>query len=274
MPYGAIAGYSKVSDDGVTASSRGTTITAAASANTKGTYTQIIASTAHAAKGILVQLGAVTAGVDYSVDISIGAAAAEIIIVPDLIAGSGTGSIARQGPYFIPLSVPAGTRIAARCQATTLSSTIRVKVHLLGDLPGGMEPFGKIVHYGFVAGTTQGTTIDPGATINTKGAYTALTASSTYAIKALYFDQSNLVQVTRTSADWLLDIAVGAAAAEIVVLPNFHLEASTTDDTMVHTPSPLLAVSIPAGTRISARCMCSINTATVRNLAISVWGFS
>lgn len=274
MPYGAIPGYSKVSDDGVTTTSRGTAITASATANTKGSYTTLIASTAHTAKGFLVTFGTAAAGVDYLVDISIGAAAAEIIIIPDLMVGSGTGSIARQSAVFIPIAVPAGTRISARCQASTLSSTVRVKIHLLGDLPGGMEPFGKCLHYGAVAATSQGTTIDPGATANTKGAWVALTAASTYATKAIFWDQSNLVQTTRTSADWMLDIGVGAAASELVIVPNMHIEASTTDDFNVHGPSPLLAVSIPAGTRISARCMCSINTATVRNLAIALWAFS
>jgi hypothetical protein len=274
MPHGAIAGMGKVSDDGVTTTSRGTAVTAAATAHTKGAYAQIIASTAHAAKGFLVQLGNASAGVDYSVDIAIGGAGSEIIIVADLLAGSGTGSIARQGAYFIPIPIPAGTRVSARCQATTLSSALRAKVHLLGDLPGGMEPFGKCVRYGFVSATTQGTTIDPGATANTKGAWTQLVAATTYAIKALWFDTSNLVQVTRTSADWLLDLGIGGAGAELVIAPNFHIEASTTDDTLVHGPSPLLPVSIPAGSRLSARCMSSLNTATVRNLAVAVYGLS
>lgn len=274
MPHGAIAGLGKVSDDGVTASSRGTSLTAAASTNTKGAYTTIIAATAHAAKGFLVQLGSVSAGIDYLVDIAIGGAGSEIVVVADLMAGSGTGSIARQGAYFIPIAIPAGTRISARCQATTLSSVIRAKVHLLGDLPGGMDSFGKVVRYGIVAATSQGTTVDPGATANTKGAWAQLAAAVTYPVKALFWDQSNLVQTTRTSGDWLLDLGIGGAGAELVVVPNMHIEASTTDDTMVHGPSPLLPVSIPAGTRLSARCMCSFNTVTVRNLAIAVYAFS
>lgn len=274
MPYGAISGYSKVLDDGVTTTSRGTSVTAAGTANTKGTYTTLIASTAYAVKGILIQPGTAGAGLDYLIDIAIGAAASEVIIIPDLMTGSGTGSISRQPPWFFPIAIPAGSRISARSQCTLAGSNIRLKVHLLGDLPGGMEPFGKVLHYGIVAATSQGTTIDPGGVANTKGAWVALTAATTYATKALFWDQSNLVQGTRSSADWMLDIGVGAAASEVVIVPNMHIEASTTDDYNVHGPSPLLAVSIPAGTRIAARCMSSLITATVRNLAIGVYCFS
>lgn len=274
MPYGAISGYSKIVDDGVTATSKGTQVGAGGTANTKGTYVTLIASTAYATKGIMIQPGVASAGFDYLIDIAIGAAASEVIIIPDLMTGSGTGSISRQAPYFFPIAIPAGVRISARSACTLASANVRLKVHLVGDLPGGMEPFGKVMRYGIVAATSQGTTIDPGGTANTKGAWVALTASTTYATKALFWDQSNLVQTTRTSADWLLDIGVGGAGAEVVIIPNMHIECSTTDDFNVHSPSPLFAVSIPAGTRIAARCMSTLITATVRNLAIGAYCFT
>lgn len=260
--------------DGVTALSRGTTLTAAATVHVKGAYAQIMAATAAAEAGFLVQLGRTSTGVDFLVDIAIGGAGSETVIVANLACGAGTGAASRKGAFFIPIPIRAGTRISARCQATTISTTVDVKVHLLGSLPGGMDSFGKCVTYGANTATTQHTTVDPGATINTNGAWTQIVAATDYACKAIIVDHSNLVQLTRTACNWMVDIAIGAAAAETAIIQNLHFECVTTEDAILHGPTPILPVAIRAGARISARASCGINTATVRNIPIGILALS
>lgn len=272
--YGAIPPLSKIADDGVTTNSKGTVLTANATIHTKGAYTTLIASTAFAAKGLLVQIGTTRTAADAFVDIAIGGAGSETVIVPNMMSGSGNGNCTRQPAIYIPLMIPAGTRISARTQSTFTAAAITVKVHLLGTLLGGMEPYGKAIEFGADTSVTQGTTVDPGAVANTKGAWTQLTASCPLPLKALYIDNSNLVQTARSSADWLLDIGIGAAASELVIIPNIWIECVTIEDTIAHFPTPLIPVSVPAGSRISARCQCSLTTATLRNLALGIMGFA
>ena len=276
MPYGAVPGYSKVAEDNgtLTTTSLGTKLTTAATANVKGAYFTVVTSSAFAAHGFVFQFGQCSTGIDFMVDIAIGAAGSEIVIVPNVCIGSGTGACARKSGYLIPIAIPAGTRISARAQGTSLTTAVYIKIHLLGDLAGGMDSYGKMLTYGANTATTQYTSVDPGAVANTKGAWTQLTASTTYPIKGFMFDTSNLVQTARTGANWLLDIGIGAAASEIVILPNYHIECVATDDTILHTPSIIWPISIPAGTAISARCQSSLITATVRLLPVGILAFS
>lgn len=102
-------------------------------ANTKGSYLQLIASTARKASEITIVLanpdndstGSDQVAKNFSVDIAIGAAASEIIIVPDLPAVRGWSMYFGQTTFRLPITVPAGTRISARCSATTIVATPR-----------------------------------------------------------------------------------------------------------------------------------------------------
>jgi hypothetical protein len=119
---GESAGY-------LTASSVGTTLTASASANVKGAYTELIAATAKRSVCMIVHLGIVpTVAIYYLVDIAIGAAASEVVIVPDLHVWH---SNSQTTPITIPIMIPPGTRISARCQASTGSKTIQIAISLL-----------------------------------------------------------------------------------------------------------------------------------------------
>lgn len=258
---------------GVTASaSRGTTITASATANTKGTWTQLTAATARDAVWIDVDIHSATAARDYLLDIGIGAAGSEHVLIPDLIAGSGTGSICRGAVYRFPIFVPAGSRLAARCQSGTGSATIRVAGTLTAASFNSDCGSSEVTAYGALAASTAGTTVDPGATANTKGTWTEITAATSAPIRALVVGQGNLVQTTRTSCDWLLDIGIGPAGSEQVLIGDQHWECSTTCDTIVPIARPPYFVDIPAGTRLAARAACSITTATVRNLSTVYYG--
>lgn len=259
---------------GITASaSRGTTVTASATANTMGAWVQLTAATARESTWCEVHVHSSTAARDYLIDIGIGGAGSEVVLIPYLVSGSGTGSISRGADFRFPLLIPAGARISARCQSGTGSSTIRVSMTLGGGGFTQEAGMGQVSAYGAVAASTAGTTVDPGGTTaNTKGAWTQLAASTTAPIRALLIGQCNQLQSTRTSCDWLMDVGIGGAGSEVVVLPDLHFECSTTDDTIIPQARGPWFVDIPTGSRLSVRAACSIITATVRNLSPIIYG--
>lgn len=258
----------------VTSTSRGTALTANASANTKATsYTQLIASTAFDATGILVMFDDCAAAADFLVDIAVGASSSEQVILSNLLVSAGTGSIVYGGHYFFPINIPAGSRISARCQCTTGGSAVRCSALLFSGGLLAPETLGIVTSYGPNTADSGAVSIDPGGTINTKPAtYTEITSSTTYPIRFLTFSIGSQVNGTRSSQSWLMDIAIGASSSEVIILPNILLNCSTSPDIVVPQTINLIPVNIPAGTRLSARAQSDGNDATDRLFDLALYG--
>lgn len=116
-----VAGYDSIGFD--SANGIGTAITSSVSTNTKGSYTQLVASTAKDYCGLLLvpdtnQSGTATA---LLLDIAIGAGGSEQVIVPNFYQSSFNDKVATS---FVPINIPSGTRISARCQSATASQKI------------------------------------------------------------------------------------------------------------------------------------------------------
>jgi hypothetical protein len=106
-------------------------------AHVKGPWSQLIASSAFDAYGISVLVGSTAraASVDIRrlVDIGIGAASSEIVIIANLEAGGSAewGDPSCQPAHYVfPIFIPAGTRIAGRCQGQAISPTVQCQVRL------------------------------------------------------------------------------------------------------------------------------------------------
>ena len=147
------------------ASSRGTTVTASASANVKGAWSQIVASTPIAAKTIIIDFRCSLNG-GFLVDVGIGASTVETVIIANLIAAR----FQSNSNYSFPISIPAGSRISARAQATTGSDALFVLVMLLSHGFAGTS-FSRVTGYGVATADSGATQVDPGATANTKQAW-------------------------------------------------------------------------------------------------------
>jgi len=106
-----------------------TTITAGASAHTKGSWTQLLASTTGRVVAIAIHTRGGATDVRYLVDIGIGAAGSETVLVADLGCESSGAWIPSM--FLVLIVVAPGTRIAARCQASTASSTINYGLILM-----------------------------------------------------------------------------------------------------------------------------------------------
>jgi hypothetical protein len=112
------------------ASTGGTTITAGASAHVKGSWTQLIASTTRRVGFIIASVGkpSSTSAV-FLIDIGTGGAGSETVIVSDLERYiCNTAWWTADG---FPFLIPAGTRIAARCQSSVGGATIQMSLSLL-----------------------------------------------------------------------------------------------------------------------------------------------
>lgn len=100
------------------------------SAGTKGSYSQLIASTARKTREITIAFANPdndSGGTDqvkkvWSVDIAVGGAGSEQIIIPDIPASRGWSICFSPHVLRLPISIPSGTRVAARCCATTTST--------------------------------------------------------------------------------------------------------------------------------------------------------
>ncbi|MGH8575011.1 MAG: hypothetical protein ACREX8_20940, partial [Gammaproteobacteria bacterium] len=72
---------------------------------------------------------------------------------------------------------------------------------------------------------------------------------------------------------WLIDIGVGAAGSEEVLIADFRVQA-TASETLVPGSTPVFRVTIPEGFRLAVRAQCLTNDATDRLLSCVLYGIS
>lgn len=252
-----------------TAASTATSVAASVSTNTKGSFTQLIASTGFDAIGLVIFLRRNSLNGDALIDIAIGGSGSEQVIIPDM--GFASQSLRYGAMFYIPVKVPAGSRISARCQATTGSATVMVEVITVGGGLIQQSGFSRATNYGANTADSGGVSIDPGGTINTKGAYSEITSATTAPINWLVVFITNQNNATTTLAAWLFDIAIGGSGSEQVIVENLPFVNDSNLDVFM----PLVyafPVSIPVGSRIAVRAQCSINDATDRLFDINMIG--
>jgi hypothetical protein len=271
---------------GTTVNSRGQSVTPSATANTKGSYAQLLSGAGNTADAACVVLDLTngSANTDYLVDLAIGAAGSEQIIATNLFMSGGGGLAGNLVySYILPIAIPTGTRIAARCQAGTASAaSLHATLHVMaqGFLPSA--PLQRLTAYGPNTADSGGVSVDPGGTANTKpSTWTEITSSTTNPMRMLYAAFGLAQNSAPSTATWLVDLGIGASGSEIGIggssattgLVSLPFRVGVLTDFLW---SPLvvgpLAVSIPAGTRLAARAQCSITDATDRLFDVMLYG--
>lgn len=245
----------------------GLQLVAPGSSNTKGSYAEFVASSAFECNYVHVTVRATvaTAGRLYLFDIATGAGGSESVKVPNLTAeGTSTNSsVYGHGLYPIPWQIAASTRIAGRCQCSTASEVMTVTLKLIAA--GDVDGIDTFVNYGANTADSGATQIDPGATADTKGAYSQLTASTSAIIQYLLLI-ATYGHATVGTAGWFADLATGAGGAEVVLIPDnaFYSATNAGGNPALHPRSYPYLTYIAASTRLAVRASCSVNTATVR----------
>jgi len=265
----------------VTASSQGTAVISSSTTNTYGSWTQLIASSAIDCCFVMVQVSCPTGvAAGNVVDIGVGASGSEKVIISAIQVLSTVSSsfVGGMTTVVFPCQIVTGTRIAARSQSSTASTTMYVSVILFdGAYTQGEGASGVVDTYGFVSTTTLGTAIDPGATVNTKGSYVQITASTTSDLAGfiLVFDMQGQENTT-VDYEALIDIATGASGSEKVLIPNMpftgNLATGPWQPGMNPEATEFIPIAIPASTRVAIRAQSSANTATARVFGVTMYG--
>lgn len=261
---------------GLNAATTNSSVTLNATVNhTKTGWSQLIAATAEDSHGFLLSVSCPNGfSALHLVDIGIGGAGSEVVILGNHFFDgrrlSGSGGYEQ---YFIPLFIPAGSRVAARYQTNLNAEDLNVIVQLMaGDflLP---QAYQKIETIGADTATSRGTDVDPGATANTKGAWSQLIASSAGDWAGFYLvigwsDNSAVGVHTR----FMIDVGVGAAASEVVLLPDWFANVEIVGDRQVVKQSPVFFIPIPAGARVAVRAQSNNTDATDRIFDLAIYG--
>lgn len=244
----------RLAEDDTAFSSYGVNLAVPGAANTKGAYTQLVASAPFSVCGLVLSMQ-VDTNTGYLVDIAVGGAGSEVVIVPNIpfgIFGTGGGDTHGILQHFIPVSIPKGTRIAARFQnAAGGTPTRKFKLAMLADGLAGFQAPSRWVDWGTNLSLSLGTTITGGA-VNTKGAWSQLVASMDFDTRWILL---NMMQ--GTVVDETVDLGIGSAGNEVVVIPDLH----TTNEHW--SPSLLIPLALRKGERLAARLADTAGASTV-----------
>jgi len=123
-----------------------------------------------------------------------------------------------------------------------------------------------------IATPVIGTTVTAGGTANTKNTtYTELLASTSFDAYAVEIMFSN-VATDGANTSMLVDIAIGAAASETVIIPNLNAGAAIGHNSVTLGGQRYwFPLYIPAGSRLSATAAAAIASDTA-SVTVRLWG--
>lgn len=261
--------YTTVGAD--TGTSYATTVTTSATIHTKGSWTEITASIPDNVVGFWF-IAEYPSSLRYLVDIGVGSG--PTVLLSNVLAHKRI-QVSVPAVWF-PMALPPGESLQVRAQCGGSSGTIQCAfIFAIGSFPAA-RPLGAADTYGADTGTSTGTTIDPGASANTKGSWTEITSSTTSDIHALVPLVAPGYDTTSPAAfniGWLVDIGVGAASSEQTLIANIPMMCSGTSDVIdTVVPQGPFDLLIPSGTRVAVRAQCSSTDATYRPFRIVLIG--
>jgi hypothetical protein len=122
----------------------------------------------------------------------------------------------------------------------------------------------RFATYGVDAGTSLAVNVASHASANTKGSYVEIASSTAFHAQGIIV----CIGKTNVSDRFLIDIAIGAASSEYVVIPNLIARA---ENAAQITGQLFFPIAIPAGSRISARCQSATGGSSIR-VAVTLCG--
>lgn len=248
------------------ASTGGGLISVSVSANTKSAWQELTAS-APKSNTIIVSAGHSVINSVQLFDIGIGAGGSEVPLIENLLLHCGS-SFRNEMRYEIPVTIPAGSRISIRGQRDDVSFIGRFAIEFVQRFP--QMTTGIFSAYGANVSASRGTVIDPGATANAKGAWTQLSAS-VQRIRRLWLAFGTAIS-TRVSSRVQLDIGVGAASSETVILPDIVLSDNEEHDGIFPSVIGPIPINIPLGARLAVRAQSGNNSSPSRQFDIIAYG--
>jgi len=268
----------------VTSTTAGTPVTAGSPAHIEGTKTQIAAAdTAFESDGVIFHINS-NGGGRFLLRPYVGAVGVEQPLLRDT-AGNAMGILvlpprpATTGQsVFLPLSIPASTRVTVSAQSTIGTAAYQVSLTYLktGFMPWPTMSGGRA--YGITSATTSGTSIDP----TIAGVYAEHTKGDWFSLGTTVGDHRSIIlsaQLGEASREddsrWLLDLGIGTGNDTII--PNLLLGTEFNSDQVGASFFGPFPMFIPSGTAVRARCQHSQFVPTpalaTRELLVAVYGF-
>jgi hypothetical protein len=185
------------------------TFTCDVAAHTKGAWAELIASTTAESnllwlKFYLIAISGQATGT--LIDIGVGAAGSESVIIGDVAVGSAFLNAPDQA-FFVPVNVPAGSRIAVRGQSVRSSQTGTCAVTTVAGptMPSTVD----------VLGTSTATSVGtlPGST----GAWNEIVASTSKIYRYIILVPSGS-SASASNVSTIMRLGVGAAGSELIIL--------------------------------------------------------
>lgn len=239
------------------ASTPGSAVTSNASANQKGIWAQLIASANYDVFGISLMIcNTFTGGAanHFLVDIGVGANPNETVIVPDILCGAmgaGTGGLY---PMFLPIFIPKGTRISARCQDGAGSDVANVTVFLHGGGPTN-PPWRCFSRAESIGTTSSGASSGLAHTAGNSGAestWTNIGSTTAHTLEAIMpMVQSDTVTVVNALA-YHLELGIASTT-----LCEYFFCTATTESIVCMFPAIPHYCHVPVGTQLMIRAECS-----------------
>jgi len=244
-------------------------------ANTKTGFQTIISSTTYDAVAAFIAIEASCSSITtFLADLAIGAAASEQVVVSNLEAQVGVTS-PNIAYYFVPLCIPAGTRVSGRFQSAnggTFGSGISCNMNLIlfDGAYTQMEGYAGVDSVNASTSTSQGTAVTPSATANTYGSYTQLIASTARDYVGLMYSGDVHTTTFGSNLLYTFEIAIGGSGSEQIIIGSSWFYATSGGNACQDVIGWFIPVTIPSGTRIAAHCKC--NGASKPAMGISVYG--
>lgn len=226
-----------------------------ATPHTKGSWVEIDAAAANNVVGMWiasdVTIGVANTDTSMLMDIGIGAAASEVAVVANIPVGAHGGSVTNISkiPFFLPIHIPTGTRIAGRIQGAVTVDVYDPSINLVfGGRPGSWGGYSIAETIGVDIATSGPSTGDLA-----DNAWDEAIASTANSYRALTFHTCVPPAVTAISAtSVLVDIGVGGAGSE-QVLGTWRVLTSSSEIITQWEGPPFIEVEIPAGSRLAIR---------------------
>ena len=272
--FTALGSLTGISSEGTSTGTRGTVLTGSASTNTKSSWVELDASTATDSSGLIVyvrQAASSVLGSGMMVDIGIGAASSEEVLVESLKINLGAQAGDSIFSWYFPIAIAEGERLSARVQCSEASQNANVYVQLIDASFKAQSMAASVVAIGDNTGTTNGTTIDPGASSNTKGAWTEIVASSADDLYGFNYSLgTNNNATTGGTVGFWVDFGIGSSGNEEIIAGDMGMCMNNREQAAYD--SHYLDIPIPAGSRIAVRGQSSSNNASQRLFDIIIHG--
>jgi hypothetical protein len=247
---------------------------AGGSANNYGPWFQMVASTQFDISflDIIACNFGIANNINASLQIGIGASGQEIRIINDLML-VGVSAIFCMSHFGIPISIPAGTRIAGRTQTHSAEAgTITVFLQGFDAAFTQVEGYAGVDSLGFVTGSTQGTTIPVGGS-SVYGPYTQIIASTPRDYAGIFWiwDFLNVAYTNTSDNIFQFDLAIGAAGSELNIMSGVQFPSAVNAQSgTAPTWTGLHFIPVPAGSRLSMTA--TSNALTPANFGVTAYG--